>query len=265
MGGMMSPSIDRLHTWLQTTLEAPCTLQPLIGGSSNTLYHVECAGRPYVLRVNAPSSLAFSVNRYAEAKVLELIQPYSWAVQIVRNDVRIGLCLMQHYQAVTNPLAQPQFKQLLQAVHELQSIAIPETALNTLTIDYSYLTAQYQAKLDQYPNAKAAAWLKEWQQGLQALPTLPAVLVHQDLHQGNLCYRPTTPKQLILIDWEYAGLGNAWFDAVPLALWGLSHSSLRALPAFQHLSAKQWREGLQLATRLTQVLTDLWYWARVRL
>ncbi|MBK8454606.1 MAG: phosphotransferase [Thiofilum sp.] len=259
----MTPTLSmRLHTWLHATLQAPCVLQPLIGGSSNALYRVECQQHAYVLRVNAPSDIAFSVNRQCEAKVLDLIQPYPWAVQVIRNDVAQGLCLMQTYTPVTQSLSAVGLGQVYEAIHALQSIAIASHDLPLLTIDYTALTAQYQQQLDQFPHLRAAQWLQEWQQGLTALPPLPPVLVHQDLHAGNLCWNTVEPRQLILIDWEYAGLGNAWFDAVPLHNWGFSEAQLRSLTAFQHLTTRQWREGLQQAKHLIQVLTDLWYWAR---
>ena len=259
---MTPPSFLRLHTWLQATLPAPCVLQPLLGGSSNALYRVECQQQSYVLRVNAPSSIAFSVNRGCEAKVLELIQPYPWAVHIVRNDSEQGLCLMQAYEPLTQALNTHSLEQLRQALRELQSIAIPAADLTLLTINYAHLTEQYQTHLELFPDAQAHAWIEEWQTGLMTLPPTPKVLVHHDLHLGNLCTSTSYPAQLILIDWEYAGWGNAWFDAVALVNLGLNTQHLQTLPAFQHLTATQWREGLHSAKRLTQVLTELWYWAR---
>lgn len=250
-----------LHLWLQDTLLVPCELYPLTGGSSNTLYQVICGQQRYVLRVNAPNTVAFSVNRACEAKVLELIQPYPWAVQTIRNDVAQGLCLMQAY-APLQVLNQHHLAPVLNAIHSLQSIVIPEPDLSTLTINYSNLTAQYYQHWQEFPDTNAAQLLNHWQQGLSTLPAIPQVLVHHDLHLGNLCRSTLAPHSLILIDWEYAGLGNAWFDAVALVRLGLSTQALQTLPAFQALTAQQWEDGLQIATRLTQVLTDLWYWAR---
>ncbi|WP_020558411.1 phosphotransferase family protein [Thiofilum flexile] len=259
---MTPPPSIWLHTWLQATLSAPYVLHSLSGGSSNTLYRVECPTQSYVLRVNAPSTLAFSVNRLCEAKVLELIQPYPWAVQIIRNDVPQGLCLMQAYEPVPQALSQTALLSLPQTLAELQSITIPIADVTLLTIDYTQLTAQYQTLLERFPSPLAQALLTEWREKLSTLPRLPPVLVHHDLHLGNVCQNTTRAHPFVLIDWEYAGLGNAWFDAVALVTWGLDPQHLRTLPAFQHVTAQQWQAGLQSAKRLNQVLAELWYWAR---
>ncbi len=51
------------------------------------------------------------------------------------------------------------------------------------------------------------------------------VLCHNDLHSGNVL---ATPRHLVAIDWEYAGIGSAYFD-VACAAQGFPGMDTRAL------------------------------------
>lgn len=80
--------------------------------------------------------------------------------------------------------------------------------------------------------------------GLQAairqLAADTPVLCHNDLHSGNVL---PTPQQLVAIDWEYAGIGSAYFDIVCAALGcpGIDTKALIQLTLGESFSPQLWR------------------------
>ena len=230
--------------------------QAIAGGSSNQLYL--SPDKQQVLRCNAPPPLTFGVDRQREAHILELIQPYPWSVQVIDNQVDQGYCLLRAYQpiATTKPLAAAQQQQLLAAIATWQTI--PLSANPVWHISYPTLLQSYQEALPRHPDAPA--WIKAFLSHWQALPQLPTVLVHHDLHPGNLCL---DGEQLIVLDWEYAGFGNPWFDAVGLCRGcGIQADAIKALPIFAGLTQNQWELGLMHALEAAAYLDRLWFAVR---
>lgn len=125
----------------------------------------------------------------------------------------------------------------------------------------------WQAKINE---TLALQQIANVEDGLAALPKLPACLVHHDLHRGNLALDVLSgAQQLIILDWEYSGLGNAWFDAAAMHRFlKISPELLQALPAFhdfdkhQSLAINEFNEGLATAIQLSEIIDALWYWAR---
>ena len=238
-------------------------------GSSNALYRGQFEDEYIVLRKNGPASDTPGVNREREALLLALISAHQWAPQIIENQVNDGWCAMQSY----NPLlAKPQQTQLLDAIRDLQNINLKPILQNgknsLLTIDYQEIwdTAhlpQAQARGDK----QAIEWIKQIKHQLGTLPSLPNTLVHHDLHLGNLAleYTKTNPEQsqLILLDWEYGGIGNAWFDASALVRYfNISPELIYTLPSYQHLSKSAFQAGLQQAIELSELVNKLWHRTR---
>lgn len=224
--------------------------QSFAQGSSNTLYLA--AEQGWVLRFNADEALAFGVDRAKEARILQQLQTYSWSPHIIENQVEQGWCIMQHYQPVTHLNK----ADLLAAVNEWQRMPIT----NLPHFDYQNLITQYEQALAQSPDQTIQTLLTRFKQGLSELPNLPLTLVHHDLHAKNLCQ---DREQVIVIDWEYAGVGYAWFDLVALhEQFDIGVQDLASLAIVEKLSLSEIQQGLKQASQLNQQLTSLWYWVR---
>jgi len=212
-----------------------------------------------VLRINAPATLAFGVERQREAAILQRIQAYPWAVKVLDNQPERGFCVMQACQALSPQanLSKQQQQQLLQAIKQLQALPLPNTGSEyaALQLDYSTLMKAYaQHLLPQH--SQAARWIESFLTQLAALPDVAPTWVHHDLHLGNLCW---DDGQIIILDWEYAGLANPWFDAYGLIQHcGLDAQSVKTLPDFAHINHTAWRQGLQITADLEKTLVDLW-------
>ena len=269
-------------------------------GSSNTLYRGQLEGEQVVLRRNGPVSATPGVNREREALLLNLITPYKWSPDIIENRVSEDWCLMRCYSPLTNKyalkhsledenhhthsaqdnnslestnkLSSPQQNQLIAAISDLQNTSL-ETTLTTdekslLTINYQQLWDTVYLPLAQARNDRVIIeWIDTIKHQLKTLPTLSSCLVHHDLHIGNLALE--TPEigskheQLILLDWEYGGIGNAWFDAAAMVRFlNIPNEMIFNLPCFKHLTKPCFQAGLKQAIELSELINKLWYRAR---
>ncbi len=241
--------------------------QPMAGGSSNRLY--SSVADSLVLRVNAAPEQVPGVNRRREADVLAQLQGQPWApwvlhcaVQPSAEDDHGWLLTRWHGESLADTLSTAQRAQLLDAVAAWQALDMDVAGQETsLEMDYNALLADYGAQLAGLPMERALQQLVvRAARELALLPEIPQVLTHHDLHPGNLCL---SEGVLVVVDWEYAALGCAWFDAVSLIQrCGMKAEDIAALPAFATIDATQLADGLMRARWLCEALECLWYWAR---
>lgn len=231
-------------------------------GTSNHLFQGSDHQRVLVLRINAVQAMAFGVNRDREAAVLDQLQAYPWALEVVLNRPDQGWCVMRH-QGVSlqgSLLTEIEKKQLLDIVSQYQQI---KCGNSICTIDYDQLFTAYSTSLSE--SVEADYWLdllRLLEQTIEQLPKVPLCLTHHDLHTGNLCLREA---QIKVIDWEYAGIGNPWFDAYGLYQYcQISEKEIYRLPAFQSLSEAVFLQGLSKAGQACTLLEQLWYKVRGR-
>ncbi len=234
--------------------------------SSNLLHCGWLDDQQLILRVNAGAEVAFGVDRRREAEVLAAIQHSRWAPPIIHNAWQQGWCLMgfagQPLAAGTLPASAE--RQLLEAVCEWQTLDIDN---GDLVMEYAGLWQSYREVFAARRRSTPAVGLDavrelldtSWQQ-LQRLPSLPPCLVHHDLHAGNLCI---LQGRLVILDWEYAGIGTPWFDAAALhQQFRIPVSVIARLPPFRELPARQLERGLAEASWLNSALELLWHSVR---
>ncbi|MFT5722665.1 MAG: thiamine kinase [Motiliproteus sp.] len=253
----------RLNAVAQFLAEA-LDWQPLTaGGSTNGLYRAQAAGQPLVLRLSADEHWAFGVDRQHEAAVLAAIQGYDWAPRVLHNAWQQGWCLMvDEGAAVTPEAADNPVPALLEALAEWQQLDCPLLAQQPF--DYPALFAAYRNALLAASHPLAIRVLDRLMQLFTTLPPVPACLTHHDLHWGNLCRAAeATSSGLVVLDWEYAGIANPWFDAAALrSEFGVSAEVIASLPAWRRLHTTEVERGLVTALWLNNALGWLWYQVR---
>ncbi|WP_417596456.1 phosphotransferase family protein [Oceanospirillum sp.] len=233
-------------------------------GTSNWLYKGSNGRQVLVLRINASDELVFGVSREREACVLQQLADCDWAMSVICNRPDLGWCVMRHHglglgpEALPDPLAQ----HLLRAIESLQQLPLPEAELRQVAlISYPSLFQAYQRCLNR--ETDPVSWLELLNRLVQlftSLPEVPESYTHHDLHPGNCCWQD---GRLVLIDWEYAGIGNPWFDAAGLYRYcGIDVQLIHRLPAFCHLSPSMFELGLQQAQDAMLILERLWYKVR---
>ena len=241
--------------------------QSFAKGSSNTLFRGEDGHHELVVRINAPSQLTPSVNRNREATLLTIIAKYPWSPHVIENQLEQGWCAMQCYQPFTEEaLSEQQKSQIITAIRELQLIDTPlASEQQNLVIQYETLwNTLYLPEAKKRNHQQALLWIATIKQLLKELPTVKTCFVHHDLHLGNLAIDQTqSPERIILLDWEYGGIGNPWIDAATLkSLLAIEDQDIAQLPAFKHLTPDSFANGLLQAVELIDTISNIWYWLR---
>ena len=253
--------------------------EPFARGSSNSIFlgHLKSnlnnnPKQTVVLRINAPPKDTPGVERQREAGILNLIQSYPWAPQIIRNEPTQGWCLMQYYDPInidetsSEKLNDNKQKQLVAALNQLQAITVISDGLHY--VYEALLSDIYQPIATKRKDKQAQTWIETIRNDLTTLPKLPDCLVHHDIHIGNLVLaKPNESEssntQLIILDWEYAAIGNPWFDASCLSRYlSMPSDDIYQLHVFKKLDLTTFKGGLEQADKMTEILQKLWYWAR---
>ena len=247
--------LDSVNRFLNTDVQ---WIPLQTSGSTNHHFKALVDGKNLILRLNAADTLAFGVSRKREASILELIKAYNWAPKIIHNNWQEGWCLMLDHGSVIDTELSP--SELLNTLHQWQLIR-PNKLLNRECVfNYQHLFEMYRNVFKATPSNSVSQdnlhLTNSVESKLNALPAVPYCLTHHDLHPGNLC---KDGAQIVVLDWEYAGIGNPWFDAAALySKFDILNEDIAALPMFKALNKAQFKKGMTVALELTILLEKLW-------
>lgn len=224
-------------------------------GSSNSLLTAVLDDQRLVLRCNATGRQAFGVNRNTEAEILQLIQSYDWAPRVLLMDEQLRWCLMKdHGVSLKQPLPIEAYNALLHSLRQWQSVwGGPE-------FNYMELFTRYRRQLQRKQDRDGLLLLAKIEQVQAGLSPVQRCLTHHDLHGGNLCWNDGV---LVVLDWEYAGIGNPWFDAAGLYRYlTVPMTDIQQLPAWENMSVSEFQSGMSQAIWISEALDLLWYCVR---
>ncbi len=216
------PELDALLTELEPQLGA-VTAAPraLDGGFTNRNYRVGLGGEDYVLRVCGKDTSVLGIDRHNEREATRIAASLGVGPELAAflpdEDC---LCLVTRFVAGA-PLGEGELRgepvlseagRMLRALHD--GPAFPAT-FNGFTIAAEHLDAIIGRGGDaptQYADADAAA-----QRIASVLrgPEHELVPCHNDLLPGNIL---RAGDRLMLIDWEYAGMNDRFFDLANIAV-----------------------------------------------
>ena len=259
------------------------TWEPFAKGSSNSIFlgRLNQNNTPnqyprlpstVILRINAPAKDTPGVIRSREAAIIDKVQAYPWAPQIIANKPEQGWCLMHHYSPLETYKNEPEhlpnkyLKQLLAAVDKLQAISVNSDDLRMgyhQLLNETYLPIALKRR-----DTLAQTSIQSIKDDLAALPQLTPCLVHHDIHMGNLVLSKCSLSaqalsKLVILDWEYAAIGNPWFDASCLSRYlSIPKQDIHQLKLFKVLDRTTFELALERANSMAETLEELWYWAR---
>ncbi len=180
---------------------APHLLGPLAGGGSNDSFLVGAAERRYVLRVDRVNPASNGISRLVEWRALMSASALGIAPRPCYFNPELGVLVCDYLETepanTTDPAA---LATLLRAIHGLPAV---------------HFRMDPGERIRRYEHQLAGDWA-----GLQSLsprllsaidalgPVTPA-LCHHDLSRDNLLL---CAGRLVALDWEYAAMGNPWFD-----------------------------------------------------
>lgn len=232
-------------------------VRPLATGPTNTTWLVEHEAKEWVLRLDTPAAADLGLNRETErqnsaaAAAAGITPPYR------HFDTAAGVCLRRYLPGrawtpddLRDSQSLERLAGLLRRLHALPGAGAP--------FDPGAAVRRYAARIGN-PEAAALA--------ARAVAVLEkawggsgrSALCHNDLVAENML--ETADEGLLLIDWEYAGAGDPWFDlAVVVRHHGLDERLARGFLAAYLQRTVTGKEYGQLARLCTfyGFLLELW-------
>ena len=178
----------------------------LSDGPTNASYLLEQAGAQYVLRLDKPDATKLGLNRSNEKQVCKVVADAGLAPEPLYFDSHAGIYLRRYLPGrswVDSDLDNPgNLERLARLLRELHGLAAIGAAFDPLTA-----ARRYTAQLVSERSRSILHRSEELMQQITAGSMGPA-LCHNDL----VCQNVLEGERLMLIDWEYAGIGDPFFD-----------------------------------------------------
>ena len=225
----------------------------LSDGPTNASFELEQGGDRFVLRIDKPAAAGYGLDRAAELEVIQVLADAGLGESPVYYDAVSGVSLRSFIPGrswaeadLHNPANLEQLARLLWQVHQL-----PPVGRN---FDPVSSAARY---VEQLGTSEAQAVYRDIETEFASLQLADQVLCHNDLVCGNIL----ESDRLMLIDWEWAGVGDPFFDlAVVVQHHGLSGElSLGFLAAYLEREPSVAEvERLDRQCYFYQLLLSLW-------
>lgn len=191
------------------------TVVQLEGGITNRNFRVTFAGTDYVLRLPGKRTDLLGIDRDAECIATKAAAELGFAPRVV-TLLENPSCLLtmfvpgEHMDATE--LRRPEA--ISEVAHDLRALHDSGTELPIgfnpyrLVEDYARTAHEHGADVpEEYDAALAAA--KEIEEAIRGQPGHEPVPAHNDLLPANFL---RDGGRMRLLDWEYAGMGDRWFD-----------------------------------------------------
>ncbi len=200
--------LDRLGERLGAPAGQP---EPLDGGITNRNFRVRFGERDYVVRLPGKDTALLGIDRAAERQANVAAAALGIAPPVAAADAD---CLVTAFlvgaPADADRLAEP-LADALRAFHDSATELSVTFWVPDLLDGYAAIVRERGAALpDGYGEAQAIA-----RRIAAVLPLSAPVPCHNDLLPGNLL---EADGRVVLVDWEYAGMGHRLFDLGNLAV-----------------------------------------------
>jgi thiamine kinase-like enzyme len=241
--------LARLEQQLGAITAGPTALD---GGITNRNYRVSFAGHDCVVRLPGKDTSLLGISRQAEQDANRGAAALGLAPEVVAADED---CLVTAFVPGEPGVAEPEaIARALRSFHD-SGVQLPVTFwVPDLLEEYAELVRARGGELpSQYPGAQAVA-----RRVAEALPLTDPVPSHNDLLPGNIM---GTPDGVMLVDWEYAGMGHRLFDLGNLAVnWQFDAAAENRLLSayFDRPPTEDERRGLQLMRLMSDAREGAW-------
>jgi len=181
-------------------------LRTLSDGPTNTSFLAACDGKQYVFRLDKPEAARLGLNRLNEHRVSQVVFESGLAPEPLYFDPASGVYL-RRFQAgkswTASDLACPgNLERLARLLRRLHGLTAHGDAFDPVAA-----VRRYAAQVDSEESRILLAQAESLAEKIQAASP-GTVLCHNDL----VCQNILEGEPLMLIDWEYAGLGHRFFD-----------------------------------------------------
>lgn len=204
-------ALSEWQSWGLNLQQIPAVTQHFDSGLTNSIFLLECHDEPLILRLNNPNSAELGINRDHEQTILQALQPLNIAPQLHFSASNFDYSVFQYIAGQrydVSPVVDNENRAIAQLIEKIQSV--PLTGLPVFN---------YQKHLERYwdslrPSLKVGNLRLAWRKFHAELEAFQEagwqpVLCHHDINPSNIIQQD---NRLILLDWEYAGLGHPEID-----------------------------------------------------
>lgn len=220
----MDALIDELQQRLPAWADKPVAVSPMTGGITNKNYRVQVDDEAFVVRICAQGVAIHGIDRQAEQECSQAAAAIGIAPEFVAffDDLPAGqeVLITRFVEGRTLEAAHvrssPRLEQvvnLMRRYHALPHFAGRFDVFRIFEQGLAFCRA-YEAPLPDWIGT-VAAQMDRIESALQRNPP-PLAACHNDLLPANLLEEPE--GRLQLVDWEYAGWGDPFFDLGNLAV-----------------------------------------------
>lgn len=208
----LAAALARAGRWRGVELR----VRPLTGGITNRNYQVEAAGEVYVLRLSGDKTELLGIDRRVERaaneaaarlglapEVVDFIEPEGWLVTRFIEGRPIPPAEMRR------PEGLGQVAMALRKIHRLPAISSAFSPFRVVE-DYHRLATERGVRTLPADFAGLLSSMRAIEAALAHEP-MPACFCHNDLLNENFLAEAATGG-LRILDWEYAGMGDPFFD-----------------------------------------------------
>ena len=174
-------------------------------GPVTQLFKVTFEGREAVLRIDLPMAKYLGLNRFFEAQLLTSIHQAEFGPKILFSNPSSGVLIWEFRpgetaedQSAMNSELPKQLGQILKQIHQIKIDGSEPLFVDAIE-NYRKLLRD-----NNHPLIKKGFLLFD---SLHVHQT-PGVLSHNDINPGNILVN----DDLLVLDWEYAGLNHPYFD-----------------------------------------------------
>ncbi len=190
---------------------------PLGGGITNRNFRVDVGKESYVLRIAGESTELLGINRQNEYEVNKIAGELGIAPEVIYFIQPEGYLVTRFIegrpftaQEIRQPENMRQVVEVLKKIHYYSHIPGVFSAFRVVE-DYSAVALKYKVV---FPN-NFEWFMSRMKQAKAALSTNPFIPhpCHNDLLNENFLY----DGEIHILDWEYAGMGDIFFDLANLS------------------------------------------------
>jgi thiamine kinase len=235
--------------------------QRIKGGLTNESWSVQAPHDAVVVRISTVDEQALQLNRASETVVLQLVQQAGIGAEVLLCAPERRLLVTRQLQAETltaqamsDPVIMMQLTALLRHLHALP-VAMTIQQTNLLSILRGYWHSLDQRQLPRRESREVRAYATDI--ATESSRSATRCLCHNDVHHLNLM---SDGQKLWLLDWEYAGIGDPFFDLAAVCCYHGYDPSLREklLLAYHGTVLSAHKERLQRMCWLFDYIKVLW-------
>jgi thiamine kinase-like enzyme len=180
------------------------TIEPLGGGITNRNFRVEVGDETFVLRIGGEDTQLLGIDRDAEHAASRVAAELGLAPEVVAFVEPEGYLVTRYVEGEVGKVDVAEVGAALRRLHEGPTIPSRFDSFRVVEAYRAVADERGVAIPPAYDHASALAERIEQQRG-----DAPLCPCHNDLLNANFIH---DGSRLWLVDWEYAGMGDPFFD-----------------------------------------------------